>query len=213
MSTENKNTEIKMFSLKEKYAKVLELSMIASLMLLISAFFSFRTFEGTAELAAPDSSWKVDVVVIPQTIQNYKKPKPTLPRIPVASDEDEALEDVDIDFGNYNIEELLAYSAPPEMDDEEEYEFIGVSEKPQIIKKVAPVYPDLARKAGISGMVTVKVLIGKNGRVEKTELLKSIAMLDEAALIAAKQCIFKPGKQRDKYVRVWMAIPFQFRLR
>ena len=64
----------------------------------------------------------------------------------------------------------------------------------------------------IEGTVVVKVLIGKKGLVEKAEIFKSIPILDEAALKAAKKCIFKPAKQRDKLVKVWMSIPFKFKL-
>jgi TonB family protein len=38
-------------------------------------------------------------------------------------------------------------------------------------------------------------------------------MLDEAAVSAAKKCTFKPAKQRDKFVKVKMSIPFDFRLK
>jgi outer membrane biosynthesis protein TonB len=38
-------------------------------------------------------------------------------------------------------------------------------------------------------------------------------MLDEAAQAAAMQCKFKPAKQRDKFVKVKMNIPFDFHLR
>ena len=51
------------------------------------------------------------------------------------------------------------------------------------------------------------------GDVEKVEVVKSHPMLDDAAIAAAKQFKFKPGKQRDRYVKVWMTIPFTFRLK
>jgi protein TonB len=37
-------------------------------------------------------------------------------------------------------------------------------------------------------------------------------MLDEAALSAAKKCRFKPAKQRDRFVRVKVSMPFKFKL-
>ncbi|MEJ2055699.1 MAG: energy transducer TonB, partial [Calditrichaceae bacterium] len=76
-----------------------------------------------------------------------------------------------------------------------------------------PKYPDLARKAGIEGIVVITVTIGKDGKVEDAKVFKSLPMLDEAALKAAKKCTFKPAKQRDKTVRVKMNIPFHFRLK
>ena len=57
------------------------------------------------------------------------------------------------------------------------------------------------------------VTIGKDGTVENAKIYKSLPMLDEAALAAAKKCKFKPAKQRDKFVRVKMTIPFHFKLK
>jgi protein TonB len=71
----------------------------------------------------------------------------------------------------------------------------------------------LSKKAGIQGNVVITVTIGKDGRVEDAKVFKSIPMLDDAALKAAKKCIFKPAKQRDKFVKVKMNIPFNFKLR
>ena len=82
-----------------------------------------------------------------------------------------------------------------------------------MITKAVPDYPDLARKAQIEGKVVVTVTIGKTGIVEDAVIFKSVPMLDEAAIAAAMQCKFKPAKQRDKFVKVKMNIPFDFKLR
>ena len=60
--------------------------------------------------------------------------------------------------------------------------------------------------------MVLKVLIGTDGNVEDVEIFKSHPMLDDAAIEAAKQFRFTPGIQRDRPVRVWMSIPFSFRL-
>lgn len=49
--------------------------------------------------------------------------------------------------------------------------------------------------------------------MEKVEILRSVPLLNEAAIEAARQFKFKPGKQRDKLVKVWVSIPFNFSLR
>ncbi len=102
---------------------------------------------------------------------------------------------------------------PPPEEEEPIVPFFALSEKPVEIKRVNPVYPELAKKAGIEGTVVVKVLVNTKGDVEKVEILKSHPLLDEAAVNAAKQFKFKPGKQRDRYVKVWVSIPFNFRLK
>lgn len=90
--------------------------------------------------------------------------------------------------------------------------FYALTEKPVEIKRVDPVYPSLAQKSKIEGTVVVKVLVGINGNVEKVEVLKSHPLLDNAAIEAAKQFKFDPGKQNGKPVKTWISIPFNFKL-
>ena len=61
--------------------------------------------------------------------------------------------------------------------------------------------------------MVVKVLVNTKGDVEAVEVLKSHPLLDESAIAAAKQYKFTPGKQRDKFVKVWVSIPFNFKLK
>jgi protein TonB len=198
---------------KSKRKRILEISFICSLLLLSALFYSFKKFDHTNNLIIPKPSAPITAVDVPITKHPEKLKRFELPPIPIPSEDDEFCPEVDYDLTKIDIEKLLAYSASPIGDEEESYEFIAVSEKPEILVKAIPYYPELARKAGISGQVVTRVLIDKAGNVETAEILKSIPMLDAAALDAAKRCKFKPGKQRDKYVKVWMAIPFKFVLK
>jgi TonB family protein len=63
---------------------------------------------------------------------------------------------------------------------------------PKLIKKVEPVYPDEAKKAGIEGTVTVEATTDDKGRVQKVKVLKSIPELDQAAVDAVKQWVYEP---------------------
>lgn len=197
--------------LRLKYKKVLETSIIVSLIILIGVFYSFKKFDIVVKLPeSPDI--KIEIMEIPPTQQIQRPPAPAKPLIPIEAEDDDMLDDVtieetDIVFDDYDD------APPPPPDDDEIFEFFAVSEKPQIIKKEVPLYPDLARKAQIEGKVVVTVTIDKKGNVEKAIIFKSIPMLDEAAVAAAMQCKFKPAKQRDKFVKVKMNIPFDFKLR
>ena len=62
----------------------------------------------------------------------------------------------------------------------------------QIVTKVAPVYPPLARQAHIQAPVVLKVLISKSGDVEKIQLFSGHPMLAPAAIEAVKQWKYKP---------------------
>jgi protein TonB len=62
----------------------------------------------------------------------------------------------------------------------------------QIVKKVAPIYPPLARQARIQAPVVLKVLISKSGDVENLQLVSGHPMLAPAAIEAVKQWKYKP---------------------
>ena len=123
------------------------------------------------------------------------------------------LEEVDIDFREMQKDWLITSLGPPADDSTEVYDFIAVSDKPELLKKVAPAYPELARKAQVEGVVVVKILIDTNGDIEDAQIFKSIPMLDRAAIDAAMKFKFTPGKQRDRFVKVWMKLPFKFNLK
>ncbi|GAB4330980.1 MAG: energy transducer TonB [Calditrichia bacterium] len=199
--------------LKLKYRKVLEAALIMAMLILVGVFYSFQKFEPSYTLEKKVDI-KIETIEIPQTEQINRPPPPARPTIPVASEdedfpEEETIEETDIDF----TQPIDEPPPPPPQEEEPIVEFYALSEKPEVIKRVEPVYPELARKAGIEGMVVVKVLIGTKGDVEKVEVIKSHPMLDEAAVTAAKQFKFKPGKQRERFVKVWMTIPFTFKLK
>ena len=199
-------------NLKGAYKKTLEVSFIISLLLLSALFFSFRTFESGYVLEKVEIDSPI-IVSIPPTEILRKPPKPIAPTIPIAVDDDEILDQTIIEYDKIDITALLKDTPPPEDDDDKIYRFIAFGKQPKLIKKAIPSYPAMAQKAGLEGRVVLNVLIGKKGEVERVEIVKSIPMLDEAAVAAAWKCKFSPGIQRDKFVRVWMSIPFDFKLR
>ncbi len=89
-------------------------------------------------------------------------------------------------------------------------DYVYVEELPEAITKVPPVYPDAARAAGVKGTVLVQALVGKDGRVAEAKIVKSIPELDEAAVNAVRQWVFKPALSGGKPVAVWVAVPVRF---
>jgi protein TonB len=63
---------------------------------------------------------------------------------------------------------------------------------PQKVKDVRPVYPQLARLAKASGTVIVEITVGADGKVVAARVLRSIALLDQAALDAVRQWEYVP---------------------
>ncbi|RMI13433.1 MAG: M56 family peptidase [Calditrichaeota bacterium] len=92
-------------------------------------------------------------------------------------------------------------------------EFEPLTKKPQLLKMVQPEYPSQAREKGIEGYVLVKALVGVDGTVEATELLKSIPELDMAAVQAVEQFRFSPAELNGEPVKVWVTVPVQFKLK
>ena len=63
----------------------------------------------------------------------------------------------------------------------------------KVKSKVAPVYPDLAKKMSISGTVKVAVVVGSNGTVKSTKVLGGHPLLVDAAVDAVRKWKFETG--------------------
>jgi TonB family protein len=59
--------------------------------------------------------------------------------------------------------------------------------------KVQPIYPDLARRMGITGTVKVEVVVSPNGTVKDARVIGGHPVLATAALDAAKKWRFEPS--------------------
>jgi len=93
-------------------------------------------------------------------------------------------------------------------------DFVPFEKPPVVIKRVEPVYPELARKAGIEGKVFVKVWIDKHGKVKDVVVIKStVEMFNAPAIAAAKQWKFTPAMMKLGPVDVWSTLTFSFEMR
>ena len=88
---------------------------------------------------------------------------------------------------------------------------------PLILAKVIdlpkPLYPELAKRAGIQGAVNVQILIDETGKVVSAQAVKGSAMLTTAAVDAARRARFSPTKLGDQPVKVQGVITYNFVLR
>ena len=83
---------------------------------------------------------------------------------------------------------------------------------PKRTKHVQPVYPQDALAQGIRGIVILDVVVDAQGRVESTNVIRSIPGLDEAAIAAARQWQYEPVRIDGKPVRVRITVPITFAL-
>ncbi|HXM91599.1 MAG TPA: energy transducer TonB, partial [Candidatus Dormibacteraeota bacterium] len=75
-----------------------------------------------------------------------------------------------------------------------------------------PVYPELAQRVGIQGVVKLQVRVLKDGRVEVVKVLQGEPALREAAITAVKQWRGKPAWINGKEVEVVSTVTFNFQL-
>lgn len=119
---------------------------------------------------------------------------------------------VDIDqIGNKNImvEDMSDLLPSPD-------EFVAYEEPPVQLEAVQPEYPDLARRAGVEGVVWVKSLVDKEGKVRDVIILKESgakAGFEEAAIEAAKKTLWKPAISNGQPVAVWVSYKIIFTLK
>jgi TonB family protein len=81
-----------------------------------------------------------------------------------------------------------------------------------LVRKVAPVYPPLARQARIQGTVVLSIVINKDGEVRDLQLVSGHPMLSPAAIEAVKQWRFRPYISEDKPVEVETVVRVGFRM-
>lgn len=88
----------------------------------------------------------------------------------------------------------------------------GKIKPPQKILHVPPVYPLIAQQARVSGMVIIEATIGTDGRVKDARILRSIPLLDQAAIEAVKHWQFTPTLLNGVPVPVIMTVTVNFTL-
>jgi protein TonB len=88
----------------------------------------------------------------------------------------------------------------------------GNIKAPTKVKNVAPVYPQIAQAARVQGVVIIEATIGTDGHVSEAKVLRSIPLLDQAALTAVKQWVFTPTLLNGVPVPVIMTVTVNFTL-
>lgn len=204
-------------NLKLKYKKVLELGMLGSLFALVLLFQFLRVIDLEA-VETETKEIQIEVADIPPTEQFKRPPPPPKPSIPIPSESEDIPEDLTIEATTLDLSDIPPPPPPPEEDGD--MIFVPYDEPPSPIGGFGSIqkalkYPEIARKAGIEGRVIIQVLVSEKGKVIKTRIIKSLGHsgCDEAAVKAIRGVKWKPALQRDKPVKVWVAIPVIFRLK
>lgn len=91
---------------------------------------------------------------------------------------------------------------------------VGVDiEPPRIVERVEPRYNEAARRGRVQGVVILELIIGTDGAVESTEVLRGLPLgLTRNAVEAVEQWRFEPSTFRGHPVRVRYILTVRFTL-
>jgi len=197
--------------LKKKYPVIVRAAGFAGIILLIFVFVVFPRFINESEFSNVKNI-EIDTIDIPPTQQIDNTPPPARPSIPVPTEDEDIADDVTLD--DLDFDDFEAWDAPPQPSGPK-VKFIPYDDPPKPITSIRPIYPEIAQEAGIEGVVVVQAFIDQKGRVKETIILKGIPNtgLDEAAMEAIRKTRFRPAKQRERSVGVWISIPVNFKLK
>ena len=221
-------------SMENKRFLFTEIGMVIALIIVWGAFSYTSREKKVATLEADQTVVEVEDMV-PITEETPPPPE-AAPKIPILSDQIDIVDDnIKVDDSMFqNIEdsnegfEIMDYieSAPEEETIEEEaIPFQLVEEKPsfnggdanEFSKWVNSrlVYPEIAKENGVQGRVTLQFTVNADGTVSNVKVLRGVdSSLDkEAVRVVSSSPKWKPGKQRDRAVKVTYTFPVIFQLR
>jgi TonB family protein len=88
----------------------------------------------------------------------------------------------------------------------------GDVKQAELISKVPPVYPAMAKTQHVSGSVLIDALIDANGKVTTMKVVSGPTLLHQAAMDALKQWKYQPAMLDGKPVSMHLTVTIQFRL-
>ncbi len=198
--------------LKDQYPITVRIMGLVATLLIVAMFLVFPRFLTMLEFQGM-TNILIEQIDIPLTQQLEQSAPPARPSIPVESESEDIADDLTIE--ETELGSFEAWDAPPPPPSGPQVRFIPYDDPPQPLSPIDPEYPEIAQEAGIEGTVIIQAFIDDRGRVQETIVLKGVPNtgLDEAAAEAIRRTRFKPAKQRERPVGVWISIPVHFTLR
>jgi len=221
-------------NLENKRVLFIEVGLIFALLVVLAAF-EYRTYDKDISMLTADIQQIIEEEQIPITMET-PPPPPEMPKAPVLSDAIEIVDDditieEDIfieteDDANFAVEirDYIEYSEE-EAVEEEEIPLAIVEEKPSfmggdentftkwVFERI--VYPEVAKENGVQGRVVLSFIVDADGYVKNVTVLRGVdpSIDKEAVRVVSSSPRWKPGRQRDKAVRVRYIFPLNFQLR
>jgi periplasmic protein TonB len=214
--------------LENKKTVFMQIGLVVVLSLVLIAF-EWTSTDVNIDQSLMDEDIEVEEEIIPITRQEEVKPPPPPPPPAVADilniveddvELDDELEIMDtemnqddmVDLSNMVMEEESRDAGEIFMIVEEMPEFPGGQEALQKYLASSVRYPVIAQENGIQGRVYVQFVIDQTGQVTNALVLRGVdPSLDREALrVVQAMPKWKPGKQRNRAVRVSYTVPINF---
>jgi len=162
----------------------------------------------SAEVPPPASAPRADPNAAPIEAPSDIRPEPS---VEVAPSDSQALPGAGTIAGDPTL--IVGAPPPPPAPAPGPVRVGGQVQPPTKVLHVNPVYPPIAQAAGVQGLVIIEATIDADGRVTDTRVLRSIPLLDAAALAAVQQWRFAPTRLNGLPVPIVMTVTVQFSLR
>ena len=81
-----------------------------------------------------------------------------------------------------------------------------------LLSRVAPEYPSIAVNAKVQGVVILEAIVDRQGRVEHVKVLRSVTLLDAAAIAAVRRWRYSPLLLNGKAERFVLTVSVSFSL-
>ncbi len=206
--------------LKQRYRRALGYSIVISAAIHAGIAILFPTLDIQATPSKPDQII-IQIEDLPETRQLSRPPPPPRPALPIETESDDVPDDVTIETTDLELDDVPVDLPPPPptgdsesapFEEEEILEVWKVEQKPRLVRRAIPVYPQFALRAGLQGSVMLKVLLGKDGKAESIQVLKGEQIFRKSAEDAVRKFLFEPARQSDRPVKVWLVVPIHFKL-
>jgi len=191
-----------------KDGTVIQISLIVILSVLTGLTFTFQKRENRHYVYIPPDV-ALNVQQIPETKvgRNLPPPPPRMPAVPVESEMEDYLDEVEFEI------ETLDYVELPNLPDAPGYAG-GVGRSPRPLYDRFPEYPDSERKKGYKGIIDVNVFIDEKGRVTNVDVVRNTTnskVLEQTAVEAAYKTIYQPAlDNKNKPIASWTVRTYTF---
>ncbi len=214
--------------LENKKAVFMQIGLVVVLSLVLIAF-EWTTTDVSIDMSLVDEGTAVEEEIIPITRQEEVKPPPPPPPpkaadiLNIVEDDVELDDELEIMDTEMDQDQMVDFSDIVVGDEQRESDevFMIVEEMPEFPGGPAALqkylsssvkYPVIAQENGIQGRVYIQFVISSKGEVTNAVVLRGVdPSLDKEALrVVENMPKWKPGKQRNRPVRVSYTVPINF---